>query len=86
LSPQNPTKKKLHFIFEKFGAVLKGYKTRRIYNHSKLVKQDRFEFRDLIQFAYSLKQELAQFQSKMKECSPLKDRSLNGHIKQKLEG
>jgi hypothetical protein len=48
ISPQNQTKKKLHFIFQKFGAVLKGYKTRRIYNHSKLVKQDRFEFRDLI--------------------------------------
>ena len=48
ISPQNETKQKLHYIFEKFGAVLKGYKTRRIYNHSKLVKQDRFEFRDLI--------------------------------------
>ena len=38
ISPQNQTKQKLHLIFAKFGAILKGYKTRRIYNHSKLVK------------------------------------------------
>ena len=35
-----------------------GYKTRRIYNHNRIIRQNRYEFRDLIHFAYTLKQEM----------------------------
>jgi len=37
---------------------MKGYKARRIYHNNKQIKKFRFEFRDLIQFAYSLKIEI----------------------------
>ena len=37
---------------------MRGYKARRIYNNNKNIKKYRHEFRDLIQFAYTLKQEM----------------------------
>jgi hypothetical protein len=55
-------KEKLRFLHQKFGAVMKGYKTRRIYHNSKLIKKFRVEFRELIQFAYILKQDIKQAQ------------------------
>jgi len=45
-------------IYKRLGAIVRGYKCRRIYNHNKIIKKFRLEFRDLIQFAYSLKQEI----------------------------
>ena len=50
--------KKLRFLHQNLGAVFKGYKCRRIYHNNKVIKQYRQEFRDLIQFAYQLKQEI----------------------------
>ena len=46
---------RLHYLHEKLGAVIIGYKTRRIYRCNKMIRQYRVEFRDLIQFAYTLK-------------------------------
>ena len=37
---------------------MKGYKTRRIFYNNKEIARLREEFRDLIQFAYTLKQDI----------------------------
>ena len=50
---------RLQYLQDTLGAVLIGHKTRRIYRSNKIIRQYRFEFRDLIQFAYTLKQEIA---------------------------
>jgi hypothetical protein len=44
----------LRFINFNFGAVLQGYKARRIYFNNSLIRQYRIEYRDLIQFAFML--------------------------------
>lgn len=49
----------------KLGAVLLGYKTRRIFGRNRHVDQLRSEFRDLIQFAYQLKQESVMYTEKL---------------------
>jgi hypothetical protein len=49
---------KLRFLHQTLGAVVKGYKCRRIYHNNKLISKYRQDFRDLIHFAYSLKQEI----------------------------
>ena len=46
-------------VHNKFGALLKGYKVRRILRQHKVVSQLRVEYRDLIKFAFQLKEELA---------------------------
>lgn len=58
LNAKELMQKKLKFLYQNLGAVMKGYKARRIYKNNKLIRQYRFEFRDLIQFAYSLKVEI----------------------------
>ena len=47
------------YLRDKLAAVMLGHKTRSIYHGNRIVKQYRYEFRDLIQFAYTLKQEMA---------------------------
>lgn len=41
-----------------FGAVMKGYKTRRIFHNNSAVRKIRLEFREIIQFAYNLKKDI----------------------------
>jgi len=48
----------LKFLHSKLGAVLKGYKTRRIYHNNKIVRKYRIEFREIISFAYNLKRDI----------------------------
>jgi hypothetical protein len=50
--------RKTKFIHERLGAIVIGYKVRRIFNNSTVIKKMRCEFRDIIQFAYQLKLEL----------------------------
>ena len=50
--------KRLRFLHQRLGAVMKGYKTRRIYHNNKTIRRYRIEFRELIQFAYNLKEEI----------------------------
>ena len=57
------------YLENTFGAVLKGFKTRRIFNKNKVINQLRYEFRDLIQFAFNLKTEITQTSSKSKNSS-----------------
>lgn len=45
----------MQFLRDKLVAVMLGYKTRKIYHSNRIIKQYRYEFRDLIQFAYTLK-------------------------------
>lgn len=52
---QLPEEDRLRFLRDKLEAVVVGHKTRRIYRCNKTIRQYRFEFRDLIQFAYTLK-------------------------------
>jgi hypothetical protein len=49
----------LRYINFNFGAVLHGYKARRIYFNNSLIRQYRVEYRDLIQFAFMLQKEIA---------------------------
>ena len=42
-----------------------GYKTRRIFQRNRNINQLRSEFRDLIQFAYQLKQESVHYAQKL---------------------
>lgn len=44
-------------INQKLGPMILGYKTRRIYCNCEEITNARVEFRDLIQFAYSLSNE-----------------------------
>ena len=48
---------------------MKGYKTRRIYHNNKIIKRYRAEFRELIQFAYLLKQDIKQVTKQKKDSS-----------------
>ena len=47
----------MRIINQKLGPMILGYKTRRVYCNSKEIREARVEFRDLIQFAYSLSNE-----------------------------
>jgi hypothetical protein len=55
---------KLRFLHQKLGAVMKAYKTRRIYQNNRTIRKIRVEFRELIQFAYILKQDIVAVQNK----------------------
>ena len=55
---------KLRFLHQQLGAVMKGYKCRRIYHNNKIIGKYRQDFRDLIHFAYSLKQEIMSLRDK----------------------
>jgi len=44
---------------------MKGYKCRRIYHNNKFIIKYRQDFRDLIHFAYSLKQEIMSLKDKV---------------------
>jgi len=50
---------------------MKGYKTRRIYHNNKMIRKYRVEFREIIQFAYSLK----------KDIETIKGKAAGEHIK-----
>ena len=39
---------RLKFLHSKLGAVMKGYKTRRIYHNNKIIRKYRIEFREII--------------------------------------
>lgn len=39
---------RLKFLHSKLGAVMKGYKTRRIYHNNKIIRKYRLEFREII--------------------------------------
>jgi len=58
--------RKLKFLHSKLGAVMKGYKTRRIYHNNKIIRKYRTEFREIIHFAYNLKKDIDQVQGKEK--------------------
>jgi hypothetical protein len=45
---------------QKLGAVIKGYKVRRILKQNKAVSMLRVEYKDLLKFANSLKSELTE--------------------------
>ena len=47
------------------GAVVLGYKTRRIYFNSETIRKHRIEYRDLIQFAFMLQTEINQLKGKI---------------------
>ena len=49
---------RLKFLHSRLGAVMKGYKTRRIYHNNKIIRKYRIEFREIIQFAYNLKKDI----------------------------
>ena len=57
---ESPVKmqQRLKFLYSHLGAVMRGYKTRRIYQNNKTIRKYRLEFREIIQFAYSLKKDL----------------------------
>ena len=48
----------LEKLSKKLSVVLKGYKCRRIYNRNKMILKYRYEYRDLIIYAYNLKHEI----------------------------
>jgi hypothetical protein len=50
--------KRLRFLHSHFGAVMKGYKTRRIFHNNSGIRKIRLEFREIIQFAYNLKKDI----------------------------
>ena len=56
--------RKLRFLHSKLGAVMKGYKTRRIFHNNKIIRKYRQEFREIIQFAYQLKQDIDKVQGR----------------------
>jgi hypothetical protein len=52
-------------INQKFGAVLKGYKIRRCFHNNKTVKNNRVQFRDLVQFVFFLQEEINDINQKL---------------------
>jgi len=57
--------KNVKFINEKFGAILKGYKTRRLFHNHQKVKENRIQFRDLVQFVFFLQEEINDINQKL---------------------
>ena len=51
-------KRRFFAKFERLGALMKGYKTRRVLKSHLVVKKLRVEYADLLSFAFGLQQEL----------------------------
>ena len=67
ISPLKERKRQIasQILGNRLGAVALGYKTRRIFTCNRVIVQLRTEFRDLIQFAYQLKQESVHYGQKL---------------------
>lgn len=65
--------KGLRFLNYNFGNVIKGYKVRRIYFNNPCIRDRRIEFRDLIQFAFMLQNEMNDTNKDFQEVEIVKE-------------
>ena len=54
----NLIESRLRFLHRKLGAVLKGYKVRRIFNNNQEIRLKRVQYREIINFVCNLKNDI----------------------------